>query len=330
MSNRKTCEGTLELDFLQASAVGTKPCNSPDGLTTKKSGMALALASATALPEKAKARGTTETYGRFLPASSESDALQSSLASRLKLRLDSVGSIVYAQTWKRKVTPSGVTYWAHTASERRTGGKGCTGWPSPKTPTGGANSKREERGSGGADLQEAAMLAPWASPSAQRSAGEVSEDLERVGNKWVNQKTGRVLQTNLATDVKMLAPWRTPNATDGTNGGPNSRDSSGSPHLEMQAQSPSPWMSPTANEDACGLPGSKMQQMLGHQVKLSDMQGKDSGATTPSSPAETEKRGSLNPALPRWLMGFPVEWCQAAIRAHRAMPTRRRKPESCG
>jgi len=39
---------------------------------------------------------------------------------------------------------------------------------------------------------------------AQGSAGETSEDLRRVGEKWVNRKTGRVLQTNLATDAKLL------------------------------------------------------------------------------------------------------------------------------
>lgn len=56
------------------------------------------------------------------------------------------------------------------------------------------------------DLQVMAKttLTGWPTPSAQGSAGEISEDLERRGEKWVNRVTGRVLQTNLATDAKNL------------------------------------------------------------------------------------------------------------------------------
>jgi len=33
----------------------------------------------------------------------------------------------------------------------------------------------------------------------------------------------------------------------------------------------------------------------------------------------TQATGCLNPALPRWLMGFPPEWDEAAIAAHRKL-----------
>jgi hypothetical protein len=42
-----------------------------------------------------------------------------------------------------------------------------------------------------------------------------------------------------------------------------------------------------------------------------------SGPAATSCPAGTGKRGVLRPGHSRWLMGYPVEWCQAAIRAAR-------------
>lgn len=47
-------------------------------------------------------------------------------------------------------------------------------------------------------------LTGWSTPSAHGSAGEISEKLELRGRKFVNRETGRVLQTNLATEAKNL------------------------------------------------------------------------------------------------------------------------------
>jgi DNA (cytosine-5)-methyltransferase 1 len=55
--------------------------------------------------------------------------------------------------------------------------------------------------------------------------------------------------------------------------------------LTMQVK----WPTPTANEDAAGMPGSKMQKMLGnHPIVRQDPNG-----------------GTLNPNWVEWLMGWP-------------------------
>ena len=54
------------------------------------------------------------------------------------------------------------------------------------------------------------------------------------------------------------------------------------------------------------------------------------GTTSSGSLAETAKPGQLNPAFSRWLQGYPVAWCQAAIRVKRTLtPRRKREPGAC-
>jgi hypothetical protein len=55
----------------------------------------------------------------------------------------------------------------------------------------------------------------------------------------------------------------------------------------------------------------------------------DSGSLPTGSPAATEKRGQLNPAHSRWLMGLPPEWDACApteTRSSRKSPRRSSKP----
>jgi hypothetical protein len=56
------------------------------------------------------------------------------------------------------------------------------------------------------------------------------------------------------------------------------------------------WPTPTANEDAAGTPGGKMQPMLGNHPEVR--------GTTP----EEWSRGTLNPLWVEWLMGWPIGW----------------------
>jgi hypothetical protein len=84
--------------------------------------------------QRARAKGlkTLATSGLVGLASSASQDLQRSLESRLIKQLDSAGSTLFKQTWKRRVTPLGRRYLEHTASALRTGDSAFTSLPTPQ------------------------------------------------------------------------------------------------------------------------------------------------------------------------------------------------------
>ena len=126
-----TLKDTSTFTSSPESADGLSLFGSPDGPMIDPSGPAHAPVSRSAVPARGRAKPTSATSGPRCSGSSASVALQSSLESRLRPRLDTVGSMEYSQTWREKATPAGRSYWAHTASARRTSGSGATGWPSP-------------------------------------------------------------------------------------------------------------------------------------------------------------------------------------------------------
>jgi len=199
------------------------------------------------------------------------------------------------------------------------------GWQTPKCPSGGGQAERQTAGGGLRKLEDQAQLAGWptpraeernqhnsrdagvalsnmagwASPSGHGSAGEISQDLIRKGGKWVNKKTGRVLQTNLATDAKMLVGgWATPSG----------RDWKDTPGMAQEAF------------DTSGKFRDRIDQLARQAMHLPI-----SGQPTTSSPAGTGNRGALNPEHSRWLMGFPAAWgCSGATAMRSCRRSRRR------
>jgi hypothetical protein len=116
--------------------------------------------------------------------------------------------------------------------------------------------------------------------------------------------------------VAQLAAWPTPNAMEGgsTSRGGERRD-------ELLIGGLVGWATPRAEDsESAGMR---------HSRGVADTLTAQTGQGSTSSPAATTKPGVLNPALSRWLMGFPVAWCQAAIRAHRKLK-QRPKPARCG
>lgn len=191
-SDRKTSETSSKSTSLPALADGATPSGSPDGKIQGQSGQSHVPANRFRAQGSAAVMQMSDISGPLFTTSSISAALQERLASRLQALMAVNGSPEFVLTWKTWDMPSGLPICAVRASARRTLDKDFTGWPTPRTVTGGAESadRKQELGrleSGGGDLQAAAMTAGWSTPKASESKTGRDRTNTKMGNTIVGQ-----------------------------------------------------------------------------------------------------------------------------------------------
>lgn len=149
-----------------------------------------ALANLSARQARALGLMTSGTSGPRGSGSSSSAALQSFLESRLRAATQTLGSTLYAMTWKPWVTPSGRSRFRLRASVRRTSETGCIGWPTPTTRDWKDGGNPDVNVEMNALLGRVVWLAGWPtptvqSPNSQRGKGQDPEK-RRAGGHSVN------------------------------------------------------------------------------------------------------------------------------------------------
>ena len=126
---------------------------------------------------------------------------------------------------------------------------------------------------------------------------------------------------DLNRDAQM-AGWRTPSGSDGEGGTMDvlmAIREGYTPKLKLRDQAPlAGWLTPRADE-------SSSDRKRSGKPNLQGLARMASGTMQSGSPAPTEKRGVLNPALSLWLMGYPDEWLSCGVRAMQSFQSSRRR-----
>jgi hypothetical protein len=276
-----------------ALAGGPSLSDSPDGIQLDLFGQALAPASPSRQQAREKEKQTNDICGQHSFPSSASVNLTASLGSRLVQTLGTAGSMEYALTWKKRVTPSGLRVYRLLARAHRISASDCSGllfgYPTPEAGCFGmadaerllarraATKERTGNGNGfGLTLGQMVPLV-FGYPTCEASdatGGRVSKEIGGM------RPSGAKRAVTLGTVVSLFG-WATTAA----------RDAKGANKLPHSARR------------GVGKTEDQLPNQAVHLVPC------EPGTDSESSSAGTASPGaSLNPWFSAWLMGYPPEW----------------------
>jgi len=294
---RETLEDTPNAISLQELVDGALPCNSQDGPRIDLFGQEAAPASPSPAQESRKVKQTNAISGPYGSASSASAALQQSLESKLAARLPTGGLTMFIKDWKPKITPLGRQYCQLAVLARPISGTDC---------------------------------GLWGTPLSNQANGEPEAFLRRKRESVARGSKMGICLSDLNMQVKAL--WRTP-TTRNKGGGWNHN-----PHTTMKKKERGQTIDLADEVALFNFPKAMWATLttrdhkdtgdLSNSMTLKDGKSRLDGIPRIAygSTAQTENKGSLNPAFPCWLMGYPTAWENCADTV--TLSSRRRQQNS--